>query len=590
MKKNFDLTFLGVLICAVLLNVMICFTGSGRGEYALTEKGAVKRSVIRAARDILSEFDVNEYGAALERLTGEAESLREYAEAKKRLIRGAESLPYLGKYTRAEAEEITERYVYSESEVQSRLELLDYCIERLEYSLSYKDYIAKIRENAEKMSKAGIFDGSIVRVAVRTAADFYGMENLRISAEPEEGIGLAVRGGVCDLLAAAAAVICGSLYGAMARKFAGGGRLRQAGYGAAFVIGICCIYGGNILAAEKLLGLGELSRAVQSISLFRSCCYPLSAGAFLAAGVICRAAAALGVYLLSAGTAAAEEKRNKAAGAAALSVILILSAVLSSWETGYPYKITGVYSHVKIFGESADPAFLMILGIAAGTILCGIFSSHSVKAAIDMARQQAQVDRYNRINERWTEARQIRHDIGNHMAAISALLDKGDVEGAKKYLGEAQRELLGTSLPARTGSAALDMLIAVKADEMKKGGVCLSAEFTAEFRDGAISDFDLCVIFGNLLDNAFEAVSKLNGGDRTVRLTVKRQMDMVMIYCENKYIGERPSAGGFATSKADKRSHGQGLKGIRRAAERSGGHMDIRDGDGIFSAAVIVKG
>ncbi|MDE6594102.1 MAG: GHKL domain-containing protein, partial [Oscillospiraceae bacterium] len=384
------------------------------------------------------------------------------------------------------------------------------------------------------------------------------------------------------------------LYALGTREFAGRGNYgaRGAGFGTVFIIGICCIYGGNILAADRLIGLGDLSRAVQSISAFRSCCYPLSAGAFLGLGVICRASVCLTVYLISAGITGMENKVKRVFAGAVFFILATFLGVgyFTSSGMGYPYKIIGVYRQADIFGEAVNPAGLLFLGICTGVTLSGIFAARQLKRARDTALRQAEVDHYNRINERWAEARQIRHDIGNHMAAVSALLDKGDIEGARKYLGEAENELLGAPLPAKTGSAVLDMLIATKAEEMKKEGVVLLTEFQADFSGGGISDFDLCVIFGNLLDNACEAAAKLSSEDREVRLTVKRQMDMVMIYCENKFEGERPGKNGFATVKRDKGLHGNGLRGIRRAAEKYGGHMNVSDDNGVFSAAVIIRG
>ncbi|MDE7294764.1 MAG: ATP-binding protein [Oscillospiraceae bacterium] len=596
MKGYCKLAFFGVLVGAAVLNLLICFTNSVSGEYAVTEDGAVKTSLIRAARGILREIEYNEYDEALDRLYGESAALTEYIEANKRLTRGRESLPYLQRYTRDEAEEIAGRYDLTEKEAQGRLEVLGYCIGRLEYSLEYGDYLARLNMNAAQMSQVSIFDGSVARGAAKARADFYGLESLRISAEPEEGFTAAVGGGVCDLLALMAAAVCGVLYALGTREFAGKGNngARGAGFGAAFIIGICCIYGGNILAADRLIGIGDLSRAVQSVSAFRSCCYPLSAGTFLGLGIICRAAVCLTVYLISAGIMGMESKGKRVFA----GVVFFISAAFlgagyftsNDSGAGYPYKIIGVYRQANIFGEAVNPAGLLFLGICVGVTVSGIFAAGQLKKARDTALRQAEVDHYNRINERWAEARQIRHDIGNHMAAVSALLDKGDIEGARKYLGEAENELLGAPLPAKTGSAVLDMLIATKESEMKKEGVMLLTEFSADLSGGGISDFDLCVIFGNLLDNACEAAAKLSSEDRVVRLTVKRQMDMVMIYCENKFEGERPAKSGFATVKKDKVLHGNGLRGIRRAAEKYGGHLNVSDDNGVFSAAVIVRG
>lgn len=593
--SKFFLLFAAVLMGAAAVNAFICF--SGTGKYAVTENGAVSTDVINAARVQLAGIDSSDYPEALSEIYGRIDSLTEYSEAKKRLIRGSESVPYLGKYTRAEAEEISGRYDFSEKETADRIALLSYCAGRLEYSLGYRDFLDNVNRNAENMSRVSIFEGSISKRAAKVRSDFYGLENIRISPDPEEGV-LTVTESVSGAwIALAAAAVCGVLFAVRAGEAFGDiRRIRTypAGFAAVFTVGICLVFGVSVLGGEVSAGLGELSRAVQSVGRFRSCAYPISVGTFIFIGVICSTVTALSVYLFTVGLVCCRGNCKRILVAVAAVVFELFAA---AWELPFslpslmlPWDIMGKYGQTVILGEALSPGAVMAAGLCLRVILWSFFAARSLKGLENAALEKAQADYFRRISDRCTEARQIRHDIGNHLTAIAALLDSGDVDRARRYLGDVTDELLCPALPAATGSKVLDMLLFYKREEMQRMGIALQAELTADVSRFGISDYDLCVIFGNILDNAVEAVAILADGDRAVQLVVRGQMDMLLIFCKNKYIGETPSAVGFATAKRDKSFHGQGLSGIRRTVRKYGGDISISDEGGVFEISVIING
>ena len=59
-----------------------------------------------------------------------------------------------------------------------------------------------------------------------------------------------------------------------------------------------------------------------------------------------------------------------------------------------------------------------------------------------------------------------------------------------------------------------------------------------------------------------------------------------MLRVENAYAGEL--APDLATTKTDKTSHGFGLAGMREIAERLGGSLETRAGDGRFQLVVCL--
>lgn len=103
-----------------------------------------------------------------------------------------------------------------------------------------------------------------------------------------------------------------------------------------------------------------------------------------------------------------------------------------------------------------------------------------------------------------------------------------------------------------------------------------------------INEFDLCVLFGNILDNALEACGRMRSGEcrfidiqaRTVKkcflIEVKNSMDRTEKYTER------------FTNKGDSQEHGIGLLNVGDAVHRYNGAMNSKAENGIFIISVLM--
>ncbi len=101
---------------------------------------------------------------------------------------------------------------------------------------------------------------------------------------------------------------------------------------------------------------------------------------------------------------------------------------------------------------------------------------------------------------------------------------------------------------------------------------------------------DLCIILGNLLDNALEAVENLPVAQRMVKLAVRLEKGTLHIMVENPYAGEimENADGTIKSSKGQGDLHGYGLISVRKTVEKYNGGLVIRHGGGVFRASVIL--
>lgn len=100
---------------------------------------------------------------------------------------------------------------------------------------------------------------------------------------------------------------------------------------------------------------------------------------------------------------------------------------------------------------------------------------------------------------------------------------------------------------------------------------------------------DLCVVLGNLLDNAQEACQKC-AGEKKIRLEMEFAQQHLKIRLENTFAGQlvKDGDGNYKTTKEDAKNHGIGLTSVRRCVETYGGEMKLADTDGWFRAEILL--
>lgn len=141
-----------------------------------------------------------------------------------------------------------------------------------------------------------------------------------------------------------------------------------------------------------------------------------------------------------------------------------------------------------------------------------------------------------------------------------------------------------------TGDDALDAVLTEKSLYCTAHGITLTA-----MADGMALAFmerdDVYALFGNILDNAIEAVLRLSDLEqRHIDLTVTRTGRFLTVEEQNYCAGEvRLGTDGLpVTSKSDRRFHGLGTRSIARCVAGYGGELDISAEAGVFTLSALI--
>lgn len=141
----------------------------------------------------------------------------------------------------------------------------------------------------------------------------------------------------------------------------------------------------------------------------------------------------------------------------------------------------------------------------------------------------------------------------------------------------------------KTGNETLDIILTEKSLLCNKKGVNLSCIVDGK-QLGFMAEDDIFSLFGNLIDNAIEAVVDLEEDKRSIGIIVKMVGTFLSINIHNYYKNEISFVDGLpVTTKHDKNYHGFGMRSVRRICDKYNGDMVIRTDDGVFNVNILFQ-
>lgn len=227
-----------------------------------------------------------------------------------------------------------------------------------------------------------------------------------------------------------------------------------------------------------------------------------------------------------------------------------------------------------------------LLGCGAGFGVWGrsfLLRKHKLQ---DLERSfELQCRQLEEQNRRLAQLTQLRHDLHHHAVALQGLAQSGDLRAVGEYLDGFSS--LRLDAPVRMcANPAVDALAHQYLGAARDDGIAVDAALEIG-EDVGIQTPDLCVVFGNCLENAVEAARQTEAG--FIRIRTKDAPGWLSIVMENSCPqGSLRTAerGYFSTKERDR--IGVGLVSIRAISEKYGGTATYEMADGRFRTAVIL--
>lgn len=192
------------------------------------------------------------------------------------------------------------------------------------------------------------------------------------------------------------------------------------------------------------------------------------------------------------------------------------------------------------------------------------------------------------VENMYRQTRGWRHDYRNHIQTMKAYLSMGRYEELADYLEQLDVDLNQVDTVVKTGNVMVDAMLNSKISVARAKQIAVEAKATVP-RQLSIAEVDLCVILGNLLDNAIEACMRLSQEEqRFIRIYIDVLQGQLYLYVINATAdGLRRRGGSYQSTKAS-REHGYGLMRMDRMVEKYHGYLDRQDEEGVFATEVLL--
>jgi sensor histidine kinase YesM len=241
-----------------------------------------------------------------------------------------------------------------------------------------------------------------------------------------------------------------------------------------------------------------------------------------------------------------------------------------------------IITTMQIAPDSASKVILLLFFILwSVAVLCfAIINTHEKtkhRYEAEFAKEiiSSGSNHYQKMNEIYDELRILRHDYKYHIKTMTKLANIGNTDELNQYLLVLQAHEPENELRPYCVNPVINALLFHYAERCAKLNILfdISIAMPEKF---SIPNYEMCIIFGNLLENAVEACEKLKENTR-IELIVRTQNKMFTIMVKNTFDGlfavaKTPSEGSKIPVSA-KTGGGFGLRSVRAVSDRYGGHL-----------------
>lgn len=191
-----------------------------------------------------------------------------------------------------------------------------------------------------------------------------------------------------------------------------------------------------------------------------------------------------------------------------------------------------------------------------------------------------EINRYKTMLWQYKNQVSVRHDMKNHLISMSALAENGQWDKLKEYMSKIYGTAIVDNMDIETGNSVVNAIVNIKAQEARRQNIKFECDVNMS-RHLNIDEYDLCVIWGNILDNAINAAGTING-EKYVYVQGEIVKRNLIINVKNS-IKEN-----MRIEKFGKQNWGTGITNVNKIVQRLKGIMNIEIKDDAFEISIML--
>ncbi|MGG0811294.1 GHKL domain-containing protein [Paenibacillus alvei] len=193
---------------------------------------------------------------------------------------------------------------------------------------------------------------------------------------------------------------------------------------------------------------------------------------------------------------------------------------------------------------------------------------------------------YEKVVHSFKSIKRIIHDTNQQFLYIEECIKRNELAAAMEHIKTTLNKVEGAYQRVNTGNLVIDALITNTLNIGQANGIRIDTKLNLWSQEIHIDRYDLCVVIGNMLDNAIEASKKLTiAEDRYILIKIHSTESTLLIHILNHMENE---VAHLHSQKPSPEFHGIGLTNIARICDKYGGHMTIETENKVFNNMILL--
>ena len=197
-----------------------------------------------------------------------------------------------------------------------------------------------------------------------------------------------------------------------------------------------------------------------------------------------------------------------------------------------------------------------------------------------------QAIQYQNLQEKITDARRAKHDVRHHIALMQEYLTEGKLDALHDYLDTYNESLPDDSLVRFCENTAANAVLLYFAQQAKDNSIDYIVKVNIP-NDIFISDTDISVLFGNLVENALEACRNESVNDRKILIRASLTGSSFCLTVDNTFSGTLRCTNDDKLLSTKHKGTGLGTQSVKSIAAHYNGVCRFETKDGMFCASVM---
>lgn len=265
-----------------------------------------------------------------------------------------------------------------------------------------------------------------------------------------------------------------------------------------------------------------------------------------------------------------------------LFLFLLLAAGLSFIEYDFLYNPMSLFLFFSLF------ILVLVIYLIFFKMIYLSYEKLRSQHDADQARHLVSVQKaqYHHICDSIENSRRMNHDLRHHMVTLQGYLQSGQIQDASDYLDQYLDSARQSELVTLCHNPVVNMVVghyralAIQKDIQFITHISIPDELS-------VSDIDLSVILGNLLENAIDAADNGSAHERFIRFHMLCSGNMLAITVDNSFHGDVKMDGAqYLSSKAN--HSGLGLHNIEIIANKYEGGVEFTHDSHVFHSSVML--